>query len=158
MKQYKHTRGIRPYHWIIIFLVITVGLLTLYIANDSQTPQRQYDVPYASPDATYKFEYLRSRCEEGIQNYDGLLEEVKAESKRIQDGIDQANSQANIQLFNIYKEDNDNLKKSVNLIIERRSKLSSCIESVDQKLEFTASELADINSYIASSTAIPVTN
>lgn len=70
--------------------------------------------------------------------------------------MNEANANYDTTAFYAHKSRLDGVQKSMALLEERVAKLASCIDSVNQKLDFTPTELAEIKSFIATSNSLPV--
>lgn len=148
----------KPSKTKLIVLAVLLCLLLLLVAayfNDSSEDVVQPQTQQAQAKPPYKFGYMKARCEIGITNYSALLPQFQAESARIKVESDALAGSGDKVALQSYLDQLKSLKLSMETVTERVSKLKSCVESVDQKLEFTTSELADLNSYIDSSTVIP---
>lgn len=106
----------------------------------------------------YKFEYLASQCQQGIDNYKSLQPQFDAELQRLKKEVNYASSIGYTENSAILAKQLEDLSKSVSIVGDRTAKLESCKQSVSARLDFTASELAEINSFIVNSTAIPTPN
>lgn len=147
---------------VIALLIITTMILLIVVANllssknETQAPVANQST--AQTQQSYKFAYLKAKCQLGLDNYEKLQPQITAEIERIKTGLNSADSVGDTATFNEYKRQSTELGKSVDLITQRHAKLQSCIESVNNQLDFTASEIADINSFVSTSTTIPSAN
>jgi len=143
------------YKWLVVGLLIFIaGLLIIVIATPSGE-QASSDIETTTPIETYKFSYLAADCKKGVENYKALLPQYQAEVQRIKSGMNTANANYDTIAFYDLKAQATDTQKSMSITTERIAKLEACVTSVEQKLDFTPTELADIKSYISESTSMP---
>ncbi len=95
----------------------------------------------------YKYAYLRTKCDNGLQGYSTSIR-TKAEAMAAKIRTEAAaNADASV-----YRPQIDELLAYVKTMQAHMSKLQNCILKVDQKQDFSAAELSDINAAIDAST------
>lgn len=154
MKQRKRSIAL-PIAGVAILLLLAIGVAYSAGTASSQpeSPSNQQANPVVS---TYKFDYLASECQTGIDNYKNISPQYKTQLDRIQANMNEANANYDTTAFFAHKSQLEGVQKSMAIMEERVAKLSSCIDSVNQRLDFTPTELAEIKSFISTSNSLPV--
>ena|GEM_PF-3646657 len=130
-------------------------VLALGKKNTSQQSTLSTAASAVSTINAYQFDYMRAKCQQGIDNYNALLPQAQESLTAIRSGYNNALNHADEAGEEDYNKQLDNLHKSVETITTRIAKLKSCIDSINQKLTFSPTELGELNSYIDTSTILP---